>query len=191
MRKCQTLDGVVLPKLQLMIHFISNQNILDANVEAIVNPVNCVGTMGKGLAREIGLKFPRILARYQSQCRMKLILPGVPYAVRVASEHHPNWIINFPTKDHWRNPSQIEWIWCGMDLLVNIVILKEINSIAIPALGCGNGGLSWEDVRPVMVRAMSDPGMKRVNVLIYEPHRSSPSTAQPAAESNEAPPRRT
>lgn len=141
-------------------------NILDANADALVNPVNTVGVMGKGLALAFKNVYPDMFKAYDSACRMGLVVPGQMHVYRYR-DGRPRYIINFPTKRHWRDSSQYLDIVHGMKDLVRVVTEENIRSIAIPALGCGCGGLQWGRVYPLIQEAFSSrPG---VEVLIYPP----------------------
>jgi O-acetyl-ADP-ribose deacetylase (regulator of RNase III) len=94
----------------------------------------------------------------------------------------PRWIINFPTKQHWRNPSEIEWIEDGLQDLVRFIREHKVKSIALPALGCGNGGLDWKSVRPLIESAMG--GLEDVQIVIYEPTAQSQNVAKPRMSKN-------
>ena len=140
-------------------------DILLAAVDALVNPVNCVGVMGAGLARRFKEEYPDNYRLYRDACRHGLVTPG-----RVLSWMHPtNYlrIFNFPTKLDWRDPSRLEYIERGLASLVFTVEELDIRSIAIPQLGCGLGGLSWSDVRPLIVAAFDR--VPDVRVLLYTP----------------------
>lgn len=140
-------------------------DLLAADVEALVNPVNTKGVMGKGLALQFKKAFPDNFAAYQEACRKGEVVIGRMHIVQRPSP--PRFIINFPTKDHWRNPSKIEYVQEGLIDLVAQVRKLEIQSIAIPALGCGNGGLEWADVKPLIVQAFH--GLPGVRVILFEP----------------------
>jgi O-acetyl-ADP-ribose deacetylase (regulator of RNase III) len=125
-------------------------DILKANVQALVNPVNCVGVMGAGLALQFKQAFPENFQLYKEACKAGQIRTGWMFVVDRGKDCEPRFIINFPTKRHWRNPSELEYITFGMVQLVKAVKLWQIESVAIPPLGCGLGGLKWEDVWKVM-----------------------------------------
>jgi O-acetyl-ADP-ribose deacetylase (regulator of RNase III) len=147
-----------------MIEF-TRGNLLDAKVDALVNTVNTVGVMGKGVALMFKEAFPENFKDYEAACKKKAVKVGKMFVTeRLLS---PKWIINFPTKEHWRGDSKLEWIETGLDDLKRVIIENGIKSIAIPPLGSGNGGLKWEDVRPKIEEALSS--LKDVNVLVYEP----------------------
>lgn len=140
-------------------------DLLAADVEALVNPVNTKGVMGKGLALQFKKAFPDNFSAYQEACKKGEIVIGRMHIVQRPSP--PRFIINFPTKDHWRNPSKIEYVQEGLIDLVAQVRKLEIQSIAIPALGCGNGGLEWADVKPLIVQAFHD--LPDVRVILFDP----------------------
>lgn len=139
-------------------------DIFESGAHALVNPVNCVGKMGKGLALKFKEKFPENFLEYKKACSKKLIKTGNIYLTSTG-KNNPKYIINFPTKNHWKEPSQIEWIKPGLKDLVLYSDLFE--SIAFPALGCGLGGLSWGEVRPLMVEELKH--LPQVHIAIYEP----------------------
>ena len=143
-------------------------NLLDADVEALVNTVNTVGVMGKGLALQFKRRFPSNFEVYAGACRRGEVQVGCMLVVETAGPPGPRFIINFPTKKHWRNPSQLEYVRAGLVALVSEVKTRGIRSIAIPPLGCGNGGLAWSDVRPLIDQALIElPG---VRVLVFSQH---------------------
>jgi O-acetyl-ADP-ribose deacetylase (regulator of RNase III) len=142
-------------------------NLLDAKVEAIVNTVNTVGVMGKGIALMFKERFPDNYDAYQAACKRKEVQVGQMFVTESPELSGPRWIINFPTKKHWRQPSKLEWIVEGLKDLHRIIVEKGIRSIAIPPLGSGNGGLEWSEVRPQIESALSD--LKEVEVVVYEP----------------------
>jgi O-acetyl-ADP-ribose deacetylase (regulator of RNase III) len=130
-----------------MIEFTKG-NLLEANVDALVNTVNTVGVMGKGVALMFKEAFPDNFRAYENACKRKEIHIGRMFVTQRQKFIGPKWIINFPTKQHWRNPSKIEWIEEGLEDLKRIIIENNIKSLAIPPLGSGNGGLEWVNVRP-------------------------------------------
>jgi O-acetyl-ADP-ribose deacetylase (regulator of RNase III) len=144
----------------------SRGNLLDAPADALVNTVNEVGVMGKGIALMFRERFPENTRVYTAASEAKQVRVG-HMLVTETGELFPKWIINFPTKKHWRNPSKLEWVRAGLQDLVRVVRELGIRSIAIPPLGCGNGGLEWADVRPLIEEAMAQvPG---VEALVFEP----------------------
>lgn len=142
-------------------------NLLDADAEALVNTVNTVGVMGKGIALMFKEAFPENFKKYEAACKSEQVQVGHMFVTGRDSVFGPRWIINFPTKKHWRQPTKLDWIKEGLDDLVSVIQDKKIKSIALPPLGCGNGGLDWTDVRPVIdskLRALKD-----VHVIVFEP----------------------
>ena len=142
-------------------------NLLDANTEAVVNTVNTVGVMGKGIALMFKERFPENYEAYAAASKAGQVEIGKMFVTAGTELKGPRWIINFPTKKHWRHPAKLEWIESGLASLKQVIGEKKIRSIAIPPLGCGNGGLEWEHVRPKIESALS--GLEDVNVIVYEP----------------------
>lgn len=142
-------------------------NLLDADVEAVVNTVNTVGVMGKGIALLFKERFPDNFTAYEAACKRKQLELGRMFVTESLELNGPRWIINFPTKAHWRYPSKLEWIREGMRDLRRVIVEKQIKSIAVPPLGSGNGGLDWRDVRPLIEEALGD--LPDVDVVVYEP----------------------
>lgn len=140
-------------------------NMLSADVDALVNTVNTKGVMGKGLALQFKKAFPEAFVDYERACRAGEVVVGRMHTVRRLVA--PRFIINFPTKEHWRQPSRPSYIRDGLHDLVELVRALGIQSIAIPPLGCGNGGLDWTDVEPLIVRAFS--ALPEVRVLLFHP----------------------
>ncbi len=140
---------------------------MEANVEALVNTVNTVGVMGKGIALQFRQAFPRNYELYRSACKRGEVVPGRMFVVPTDRFENPKFIINFPTKRDWKQKSRIEDIDAGLLDLVKVIRREKIRSIALPPLGCGNGGLDWRDVRPRIERALAD--LSEVEILLYEP----------------------
>ena len=146
---------------------LTQGNLLESDAEALVNTVNCVGVMGKGIALQFKQKFPDNFAAYERACRHKEVQTGRMFTVPTGRLINPRFIINFPTKNHWKGKSRIEDIESGLQALVEEVKKLGIQSIAVPPLGCGNGGLNWNEVRPLIEAAFSQlPG---VQVALYAP----------------------
>lgn len=144
-------------------------DLLKAEADAIVNTVNCVGVMGKGIALQFKKKWPDNYKAYKKACDAGLVRPGKMHVHDLGRfAGRPYHIINFPTKDHWRGGSQLSFIEEGLKDLVRVVREQGIRSIAIPPLGCGNGGLDWEVVRPLIEAAFA-PLANEVQVLAYAP----------------------
>ncbi|MBC6439556.1 MAG: macro domain-containing protein [Rhodospirillales bacterium] len=144
-------------------------NVLEADAEALVNTVNTVGVMGKGIALMFKEAFPENFDQYESACKEKRVQVGKVFVTERFDLLPPRWIVNFPTKKHWRQPSKLEWIEDGLSDLVQFMLMNNVKSIAIPPLGSGNGGLDWRIVREKIVDALSE--LNNVDVLVYEPTR--------------------
>jgi O-acetyl-ADP-ribose deacetylase (regulator of RNase III) len=149
-----------------VIHF-KHGDLFAATVEALVNPVNTVGRSGKGLALEFHRRFPENSVAYERACATGELDVGRVLVVDRGVLQEPRWIINFPTKKHWRNPSTLEYIESGLLALVNVILEHQIRSVAIPALGCGLGGLDWIDVRPRIQEALEP--LLHVEAWVFEP----------------------
>ena len=152
-------------------------NLLEADVEALVNTVNCVGQMGKGIALQFKQAYPKNFAAYQKAVRAGEVRPGAMFVFATAQTQNPKLIINFPTKRHWRNNSRLEDIASGLTALVEEIRNRKIQSIAIPPLGCGNGGLDWDVVRPMIVAALAP--LPEVRVMLYSPSGAPAATTMP------------
>lgn len=142
-------------------------NLLEAPAEALVNTVNEMGVMGKGIALMFRDTFPDNAREYEDAAKAHEVKVGRVVATRNPALLGPRWIIHFPTKKHWRNPSKLEWIRDGLKDLVRVVREHGIRSIALPPLGCGNGGLEWSQVRQVIESAAAE--MPEVDVLVFAP----------------------
>jgi O-acetyl-ADP-ribose deacetylase (regulator of RNase III) len=127
-------------------------NIFESPAQTLVNTVNTVGVMGKGIAADFKRRYPEMFQIYKTFCAKKQFRVGQLYVYRTANK----WVLNFPTKQHWRNPSKIEWIEACLKKFVETYTAQGITSISFPQLGCGNGGLSWDEVRPLMERYLED-----------------------------------
>lgn len=140
---------------------------MKADAEALVNTVNCVGVMGRGIALQFKNRFEENFKAYKKACDAGSLHLGGLFVYDYGSLFNPRYIINFPTKDHWRSRSRLADIDAGLDALVKEIEQRNIRSIAIPPLGCGLGGLEWNDVRPRIERALAK--LPDVQVLVYEP----------------------
>jgi O-acetyl-ADP-ribose deacetylase (regulator of RNase III) len=149
-----------------MMRFLQG-NLLDAPTEAVVNTVNTVGVMGKGIALMFKEAFPDNFRIYEEAAKREQVQIGHMFVTENRTLEGPRWLINFPTKKHWRQPSRLEWIVEGLQDLRRVVEEKGIQSIALPPLGCGNGGLDWSDVRPEIERALGQ--LSNVDVWVFEP----------------------
>jgi len=147
-------------------------NLLDADTDAVVNTVNTVGVMGKGIALQFKQAYPGNFKAYEAACRRGDMQLGRMFVVPTGQMAPPHLIINFPTKSHWRAKSRLDDIQSGLADLRRVIVNQGIKSIAIPPLGCGNGGLAWSDVRPLIIDALGDlPG---VQVRVYPPQGAPP-----------------
>jgi O-acetyl-ADP-ribose deacetylase (regulator of RNase III)/uncharacterized protein YwgA len=145
-------------------------DMFKSKAEAIVNTVNCVGVMGKGVALRFRHEWPENFQAYKKVCDEKWLRPGRLFVFRrgdLLEKAVPKYLVNFPTKVHWKNKSQLSYIEEGLDALVVEIERLDIRSIAMPPLGCGNGGLDWRDVRPIIERKLA--GIEGVDIEIYEP----------------------
>jgi O-acetyl-ADP-ribose deacetylase (regulator of RNase III) len=142
-------------------------NILEADVQALVNTVNTVGVMGKGIALQFRKAFPEMFEEYERACTAGKVETGRMHVYDRGSLFNPRYIINFPTKKHWKGKSRIADIQAGLQDLIRQVKALGITSIAVPPLGCGHGGLDWSEVQPLIVEAFEE--LPDVRVLIYEP----------------------
>lgn len=143
-------------------------NLLEQNdIDAIVNTVNCVGVMGKGIALQFKKKWPANFKAYADACKASQVKPGHMFIYHAGALATPKYVVNFPTKDHWRGKSRIEFIQDGLVDLVEQIKALRISSIAIPPLGCGNGGLDWQQVKPLIEQAFT--AIPEVEVRLFEP----------------------
>lgn len=146
---------------------ITEGNLLTADAEVLVNTVNCEGFMGKGIALQFKKAFPENYNAYVRACRVGELQPGRMFIYSTGSLANPKYIINFPTKRKWRERSRLEDIQSGLKALINEVRNLQVSSIAVPPLGCGLGGLSWEIVRPLIEHAFT--GLPNLQVLLFPP----------------------
>ena len=141
-------------------------NLLESNAEALVNTVNTVGVMGKGIALMFKERFADNFQRYAAACKAKQVQTGKIFVTEVHELDGPRWIVNFPTKQHWRSPSQMAWVVDGLNDLRSFLLENKVKSIAIPPLGAGNGGLDWIHVKAQIEAAL---GGVDTDVIVYEP----------------------
>jgi O-acetyl-ADP-ribose deacetylase (regulator of RNase III) len=156
---------------------VAKGNVLEADVEALVNTVNCVGFMGKGIALQFKQAFPANFRAYEAACRAGEVVPGRMFIFDNGRLINPRYIINFPTKRHWRGKSRIADIRSGLKALVADVRRLGVRSIAVPPLGCGLGGLDWREVRPMIEEAFSP--LPDVRVSLFEPAGTPEAKAMP------------
>ena len=155
---------------------IKHGDIFESDAEALVNTVNCKGVMGRGLALQFKRRFPENFAAYRAECDAGRMAPGRVHVFETG-RMSPRYIINFPTKDHWRNASSLAYIADGLDSLESEVRHLGIRSIAIPALGCDLGGLDWEDVRPRIVSTVGR--LPNLRAVMFTPSPSGTRSDQP------------
>lgn len=141
-------------------------NLLDADVDALVNAVNTVGVMGKGIALAFKQRFPANYQAYAAACQRGEVRTGRMFITDTQALLGPRWIVNFPTKQHWRDPSRLEWVEKGLQDLRSFLVSSPVQSIALPALGAGLGGLPWATVRGRIELAL---GNLALHVQVYEP----------------------
>jgi len=149
-----------------MIRYVQG-NLLDAQTEAMVNAVNTVGVMGKGIALAFKQRFALNYRLYAAACHAGEVQVGCMFVTETGEATGPRWIVNFPTKQHWRQPSQLAWVVAGLADLQRFIRQQGVRSIAIPALGAGLGGLAWADVRGAIEAALAD--LHEVQIDVYEP----------------------
>jgi O-acetyl-ADP-ribose deacetylase (regulator of RNase III) len=162
-RSCAT--GITEKEITLI--EMTSGDILKDDSEAIVNTVNCVGVMGRGIALQFKNAWPENFKAYEAACLRKEVQPGRMFIFETGHLTSPRCIINFPTKRHWRGKSRIEDIEAGLQALVAEIRRRGITSVAIPPLGSGLGGLDWNDVRPRIEAALA--AVPEVRVRIFEP----------------------
>ena len=158
---------------------ISRGNFWDADVDAIVNTVNCVGVMGKGIALQCKKAFPDNYNAYLKACKKGDVKPGRLFVHETKKVFGAKYIINFPTKIHWKGPSRYEYLEAGLRALTKEVRARKIRSIAIPPLGCGLGGLDWAKVRSMIEEAWKES--PDVQAYVYEPVGTPASSKMPVA----------
>ena len=139
-------------------------DIFSSKAKTLVNTVNCVGVMGKGIALEFKKKYPNMYKDYLQKCKNKQLKPGKPY---VYQDLLGTSVMNFPTKDDWRSPSNISYVIDGLKWFIDNYQSLGITSIAFPPLGCGNGGLLWDDVGPIMYKALAP---LPIDIEVYAPY---------------------
>lgn len=175
-----------------MIEYTSG-DILKSEAEAIVNTVNCVGVMGRGIALQFKHSFPENFKAYEAACKRQEVQPGKMFLFETGTLTSPRLIINFPTKRHWREKSRIEDIEAGLVNLVEVIRNEQISSIAIPPLGAGLGGLDWNEVRHRIESALSE--LEGVHVVVLEPKGAPESqnmahaSAEPASNASHSSPK--
>ena len=142
----------------------SNSDITESQASCIVSAANCVGVMGGGVAKAIKDKFPWCYDPYKIACKEGILKPGGIFVVRMdvyPKMKYPR-IIHLSTKNHWKGQSKLEWVDSGCQKLRKYIVSNQVESVAIPRLGCGLGGLVWDDVHPIMERNLADLDCKIV-----------------------------
>lgn len=142
-------------------------DLFAADTQAIVNPVNTAGVMGCGLALEFKKRFPSNFRYYFDACRKGEVRTGKMLVCTYDCAGHRKYIVNFPTKRHWKYPSKMAYIESGLEDLVSVISAYGIESIAVPPLGCGAGRLAWISVRPLIERCLNRCDGTRI--VVYEP----------------------
>jgi O-acetyl-ADP-ribose deacetylase (regulator of RNase III) len=160
------VTGIIEIGGKSMLSFVKG-NLFESDTEAIVNTVNCVGVMGRGIALQVKKRYPGNFVAYERACKRGEVAPGKMFVYETQQLILPKYIINFPTKRHWRGASKIEDIILGLADLQKVIGDYNISSIAIPPLGAGLGGLDWQTVKREIDIAMSK--LDRINVIVYEP----------------------
>lgn len=142
-------------------------NLLEAPAEALVNTVNTVGVMGKGIALMFKERFPKNMSEYAKACKEGRVKTGEIFVTETGELMGPRWVVNFPTKQHWKGNSKMDWIETGLQSLRRFLVANQIKSIAIPPLGSGNGGLEWQAVKLKIEHVLAD--LENIEILVYEP----------------------
>lgn len=145
-------------------------NLLEADAEALVNTVNTEGVMGKGVALQFKKAFPDMFEEYQKACKSGEVAIGKMHVYRRHGLIGPKYVINFPTKKSWREPSDMDYVKKGLESLAEVIKSLDIRSIAIPPLGCGQGGLKWENVFPAIQQSLQQ--LANINILVFPPQNS-------------------
>ena len=161
-----------------MVKFLKG-NMFEVDVDALVNTVNTVGIMGKGIALQFSRAFPEIVKPYKDACESGQLKVGSVFTVKLSMLEGPKYVINFPTKKHWKGNARIDFIQSGLRALVNEIQRLGIKSVAVPPLGCGLGGLRWSDVKREIESALGVLG--NVDVLVFEPAGKPPAVKMKTA----------
>ena len=148
-----------------MIYYLRG-NLLEDDAQALVNTVNTVGVMGKGIALQFKQRFPANFVTYAQACKQGQVRTSRMFVTEPGELTGPHWVVNFPTKQHWRDPSRMDWVVDGLQDLRSFLVSHTVQSIALPALGAGLGGLPWPLVRGHIESAFGDLPL---DVRVYEP----------------------
>lgn len=171
-------EGTGTTERPAMIH-LTRGDLLKADVDALVNTVNTVGVMGKGVALQFRQAYPRNYEEYRRACKQGSVELGRMFVFDAGQLVRPRYIINFPTKKHWKSKSRLGDIDAGLLDLVRVIKELGIKSIAVPPLGAGSGGLNWSDVRPRIEKALG--GLSDVDVMLYVPEGAPAASAMKVA----------
>ena len=163
-----------------MVTFVKG-DIFSSPAQVLTNTVNCTGAMGKGIALEFKRRCPAMFNDYKDRCDRNEVKPGMPY---LWEDDHKQ-ILNFPTKRHWKEPSLLQDIIDGLEYLSKHYSNMSIQSLAMPALGCGNGGLSWDKVRPLIEKYLGS--LPDLDVYVYEPQHVTVQNEPTDKETSDAP----
>lgn len=155
----------------------SQGNLLVDDADVLVNTVNCVGVMGKGLALQFKKAWPAMYKDYRAACGRGEVVLGRMHLWQTGRMHGPRFVVNFPTKQHWRSRSRLEDIRTGLQDLRRLLVELGVRSVAVPPLGAGLGGLDWADVRPLIVEALGD--LEGIEVRLWEPGSAPPPETRP------------
>lgn len=150
-------------------------DLLQADAHALVNAVNTVGVMGKGLAAAFKKAFPDYFVDYRAACALGQLQVGGVRSFDRGLGQQPRWVVSLPTKKHWRQKSDLQDVAAGLDALSQWLTAQHVSSIAVPALGCGLGGLRWEDVEPLIHRAAA--ATPSVDWQVFPPRGRGPFVA--------------
>lgn len=152
-------------------------NLLEADADALVNTVNTAGVMGRGIAFQFKRAFPANYEAYRAACKRGEVVPGQMFIHPTGQLHGPRYIVNFPTKRHWKSKSRLEDVREGLEALAADIRRLELRSVAVPPLGCGLGGLAWDQVLPLIHEHLGS--LQDVRVLVYEPRGAPAPEAMP------------
>jgi len=162
-------------------------NLLESGAQALVNTVNTVGVMGKGIALMFKDEYKENFQEYAAACKAKEVRTGKMFVTETHRLSGPRWIVNFPTKQHWRSPSRMAWIVDGLEDLRHFLLANDVKSIALPPLGAGNGGLEWSEVREQIGRVLGD--LSDVEITVFEPTQKYQNVAKRTGVQKLTPPR--
>lgn len=147
-----------------MLEEIECKSLFEVQADALVNPVNCRGIMGKGIALEFKKRYPNSYMVYRDACSRRELRPGIVLFVR-GTNGEPD-VLHFPTKNHWKEPSRLSWIKTGLEFIKKNYEKWGLRSIAMPQIGCGLGGLNWQQVKPLIESIL---GSDELNVIVCTP----------------------